>query len=110
LTPEQSNVLSRSDASRANPPYNKDQFPGFDPMGQYVGQYTDVDAVHDSTNSRKISDNPMDPKWAGVTYTQQMVDSGKYVGSEISKPSLFNAKVAFYPSIPSLVPTPQDML
>lgn len=110
LAPNNLNVIPRSDASRANPPYNKDQFPGFDPMGQYVGKYTDVDAIHDSTNARKISDNPMDSKWAGVTYTQQMVDSGKYVDREITKPSLFNAKVAFYPSIPSNFPTPKDML
>jgi len=109
-TPNPTNVITRADASRMNPPYNKDQYPGFDPQGQYVGQYTNIDAIHDSTNSRKISDNPMDSKWAGVTYTQQMVDSGKYVDREITKPSLFNAKVAFYPSIPSIVPTPKDML
>jgi hypothetical protein len=72
-----SNVIQRADASRANYPYNKDQYPGFDPTSQYVGQYTDIDAVHDSTNAKKISDNPMDSKWAGVTYTQPMVDSGK---------------------------------
>ena len=91
-------------------PYNKDQYPGFDPTSQYVGQYTDIDAVHDSTNAKKISDNPMDSKWAGVTYTQHMVDSGKYVDREITKPSFFNPKVAFYPSIPSVMPGPKDIL
>jgi hypothetical protein len=105
-----SNVIQRADASRANMPYNKDQYPGFDPTSQYVGQYTDIDAVHDSTNAKKISDNPMDSKWAGVTYTQQMVDSGKYVDREITKPSFFNPKVAFYPSIPSVMPGPKDIL
>jgi hypothetical protein len=105
-----SNVIQRADASRANPPYNKDQYPGFDPTGQYIGQYTDVDAVHDSTNAKKISDNPMDSKWAGVTYTQQMVDSGKYIDREITKPTFFNPKVAFYPSIPSVMPGPKDIL
>ena len=105
-----SNVIQRTDASRANPPYNKDQYPGFDPAGQYIGKYTDVDAVHDSTNAKKISDNPMDSKWAGITYTQQMVDSGKYVDREITKPTFFNPKVAFYPSIPSTMPGPKDIL
>jgi len=104
------NAVQRADASRANPPYNKDQYPGFDPHGQYVGQYTNLDVIHDSTNSRKISDNPMDSKWAGITYTQQMVDSGKYVDREIRKPVLFNPKVAFYPSIPSVAPPPKDIL
>jgi hypothetical protein len=93
-----------------SPTYNKDQFPGFDPHGQEVGQYTNVDAVHDSTNTKKISDNPMDSKWAGITYTQQMIDSGKYVKRELTKPSFFNAKTAFYPSIPSVIPPPQDIL
>ena len=105
-----SNVIQRADASRANMPYNKDQYPGFDPTSQYVGQYTNIDAIHDSTNAKKISDNPMDSKWAGITYTQQMVDSGKYVGNEITKPSFFNPKVAFFPSIPSVMPGPKDML
>ena len=78
--------------------------------GQYVGVYTNIDAIHDSTNAKKISDNPMDSKWAGITYTQQMVDSGKYVDNEVSKPSLFNAKTVFYPSIPSVVPPPKDII
>ena len=79
-------------------------------MGQHVGEYTNIDSIHDSTNTRQISDNPMDSKWAGVTYTQQMVDSGKYVGNEITSPSLFNPKVAYYPSIPSVEPPPKDIL
>ena len=90
-----SNAIQRADASRANPPYNKDQYPGFDPTSQYVGQYTN---------------NPMDSKWAGITYTQQMVDSGKYVDREITKPMFFNPKVAFFPDIPSTMPGPKDIL
>lgn len=99
-----------ADASRDNPPYNVDHYPGFDPEGQYVGEYTNLDAIHDYTNSKKISDNPMDSKWAGVTYTQQMIDSGKYIGNEINKPYLFNPRTVFYPSIPSVVDNPTDIL
>lgn len=98
------------DASRENPPYNSGSYAGFDPTGQYVGIYTDVDKVHDSTSANKISDNPMDPNWAGVTYTQQMVDSGKYIDNNVSRPILFNPKVAFYPTIPSAAPGPKDIL
>ena len=110
--PEQVNdaIKQVNDASRANPPYNKDQYHGFDPTGQHIGVYTNVDAIHDSTNAKKISDNPMDSKWAGITYTQQMIDSGKYVDNEIVKPSLFNAKTVFFPSIPSVVPPPKDII
>jgi hypothetical protein len=104
------NVIPRADATRANPPYNQGLYSGFDPAGQYIGKYTDLDAIHDSTNSKKISDNPMDSKWAGVTYTQQMVDSGKYVDREITKPTFFNPKVAFYPSLPAPMPGPKDIL
>ena len=108
--PSGEDVVKRTDANRSNPPYNKEQYPGFDPMGQHIGEYTNIDSIHDSTNTRKISDNPMDSNWAGVTYTQQMVDSGKYVGNEITSPSLFNPKVAYYPSIPSVEAPPKDML
>ena len=93
-----------------SPTYNTNQFPGFDSHGQDVGQYTNIDEIHDSTNTKKISDNPMDSKWAGITYTQQMVDSGKYIERGLTKPSFFNPKTAFYPSIPSVIPLPQDIL
>lgn len=98
------------DATRDNLPYNKDQYAGFDPQGQHIGEYTTLDAIHDSTGSRKISDNPMDSNWAGTTYTQQMVDSGKYVGNEITKPVFFNPKTVFFPDIPSNMPGPKDIL
>ena len=104
------NLIPRADATRANPPYNKGLYSGFDPIGQYIGKYTDLDAIHDSTNATKISDNPMDSKWAGVKYTQEMVDSGKYVDREITKPTFFNPKVAFYPSLPGPIPGPKDIL
>jgi hypothetical protein len=98
------------DGSRDNLPYNKNQYAGFDPQGQHVGEYTTLDAIHDSTGVKQISDNPMDGNWAGTTYTQQMVDSGKYVENEITKPTLFNPKVAFFPDIPSNMPGPKDII
>jgi hypothetical protein len=98
------------DASRSNPPYNKDQYAGFDSHGQDIGEYTNIDAIHDSTSVKKISDNPMDKNWAGTTYTQQMVESGKYVANEITKPVFFNPKTVFFPSIPSEHTPPKDIL
>tara|TARA_B110000967_G_scaffold205667_1_gene250700 strand:- start:3693 stop:4412 length:720 start_codon:yes stop_codon:yes gene_type:complete len=108
--PDQAKIKKVVDASISNPPYNKDQTAGFDSHGQNVGEYTNIDAIHDSTSARKISDNPMDKNWAGTTYTQQMVESGKYVGNEIKKPVFFNPKTVFFPSIPSEHSNPQDIL
>jgi hypothetical protein len=103
-------VYKYIDASRENPPYNTNQHFSFDPYGQDVGLYTEMDKLHDSTSMNKISDNPMDSNWAGITYTQQMVDSGKYVDNNISKPVLFQPKVAFEPAIRGPFPPPKDEL
>ena len=104
------NAMEVLDASRDNLPFNKNQYAGFDPQGQHVGEYTKLDAIHDSTASKRISDNPMDGNWAGTTYTQQMVDSGKYEGNEITKPTLFNPKVAFFPELQGPLDGPKDFL
>lgn len=98
------------DATKDNPPYNENTYPGFDPHGQHTGEYTTLDFVHESTNLKRISDNPMDSKWAGTTYTQQMIDSGKYVENEVTRPRLFNPKTVFFPSIPSVIPPPVDYM
>jgi len=75
-----------ADASRMDPPYNANSYAGFDPAGQYVGIYTDIDEIHNSTKKGGISDNPMDPNWGGVGVTQRAIEEGKYEGSEVSKP------------------------
>lgn len=104
------NIVKVKDASRENKPYNENNYSSFDPQGQYQGVYTDLDKVHDSTQANKISDNPMDPNWAGITYTQQMIDSGKYEENNVSRPVLFSPKVAFYPTIKNANPPPIDIL
>lgn len=80
------------DSSDDNKPFNQGHFQGFDAHGQQVGQYTTLDSIHDSTMHAKISDNPMDPNWGGVSFSQASVDSGKYAGSEVGKPTM-NPKV-----------------
>jgi hypothetical protein len=109
-TNNDASVYKYIDSSRDNSPYNKNQHFGFDPYGQDIGLYTEVDKLHDSTEMNKISDNPMDSNWAGITYTQQMIDSGKYVDNYISKPVLFQPKGAFEPSIKGPIPPPKDEL
>jgi hypothetical protein len=108
---EDGHVAKIVDASRESKLYNQNQYPGFDPTSQYQGVYTNIDAVHDSTGKNKISDNPMDANWAGTTYTQQMVESGKYDENNITNPVLFQPKTAFYPSIGSNdIKRPVDVL
>jgi hypothetical protein len=77
-----------TDASRDRKPYNKGNFAGFDPYGQHIGEYTELDQIHDSTQKAKVSDNPMDSNWGGVLFSQQSVDSGKYADREVGKPSM----------------------
>jgi hypothetical protein len=103
-------VIQVADADRENMPYNKNNYAGFDPHNQYEGEYTNLDVIHDSTQDHKISDNPMDPNWAGVQYTQQMIDSGKYAENNITQTLLFQPKTVFYPMINGPYPQPVDVI
>ena len=74
------------DAARSGNIFNANQYPGFDSHGTYIGVYTTIDQMHDSTEKNKLSDNPMDPNWGGITYSQAAVDSGKYNDNIVGKP------------------------
>lgn len=78
------------DANTDHPPYNAGQYAGFDPLGLSVGVYTKLDQVHESTRNQDgaLSDNPMDPNWGGVLYTQGKIQSGKYDDNAVYKPNL----------------------
>jgi len=109
-TPIPLEIMKHIDSSRDNKEYNQESYPGFDAHGFEVGVYTNIDNIHASTGVKRISDNPMDSNWAGNTYTQQMIESGKYEGNEITKPKLFSTNVNFFPSIPTAGPLPKDFL
>ncbi len=79
-------VTPYTDASRDDPPYNQNNYIGFDPHGQFIGKYTNIDVIHDSTKNAPLSDNPMDPNWGGVIYTRNQVYSGKYADNAVTKP------------------------
>ena len=106
------------DSNTDHPPYNAGQHPGFDPMGLSVGVYTKLDQLHESTRNQDgsaLSDNPMDPNWGGVLYTQSKIQSGKYDERMVYKPNLltvrntqFNAGQFGHESPPNqLITTPQ---
>jgi len=55
--------LKLLDASRNDPPYNKNSFPGMDPLGQNIGDVTDLDVYHEVGTTMPNNANPMDPNW-----------------------------------------------
>ena len=71
----------------ANHQMNPKGFYGIDPTNQYVGKYTILDEIHNSTktqNSDGLSDNPMDPNWGGAVFTHKQIVSGKYSGDVVN--------------------------
>jgi hypothetical protein len=72
------------DASRADKPYNQNSYPAFDQSSYYVGATTPLDLMEQSNANMLYSDNPMDPNWGGIKYTQALVDAGYYKGNEVS--------------------------
>lgn len=77
------------DANRSNQPFNQGYY-GFDPTNQYVGKYTVLDQIHNSTktqNNDGLSDNPMDTNWGGAVFTQEQVESGKYQDNQVQPPT-----------------------
>lgn len=99
--------VQRTDASRAHAPYNQGNFAGFDPYGQDVGKITDLDELAMKPETEEISDNPMDPNWGGVMYTQQLVDAGKYKDREVTRPNLYTPKGGqFIPMLNNGIPPP----
>jgi hypothetical protein len=105
----QKKAVEVKDASRSYPPYNSGQYNGFDSHGQYIGEYTNIDEIHDSTEKQIISDNPMDTNWGGVLYTQQAIDTGKYDENNVYRSSYYTPKNGqFYPFAVNntLVPPP----
>jgi hypothetical protein len=96
------------DANRKSKIYNVNNYPGFDPLGLQIGVYTQLDAVHDSTEKAKTSDNPMDTNWGGVEFTQDAVESGKYEDNEVGRPTYFNPKTQFFPNLYKEHPVPKS--
>lgn len=105
-TPQKMNYL---DSSRLNAPFNQGNYQGFDPYGLFVGRITEVDQAAAAPEKETVSDNPMDPNWGGVLYTQQLVDAGKYKDNEITKPKYYTPKSQFIPILNSGMPYPQDI-
>lgn len=72
------------DATRNDPPYNKNSYPAYDETSYYVGTTTPLDAMNISQEKSGVSPNPMDPNWGGSQYTQDLVNKGYYKENEVS--------------------------
>jgi hypothetical protein len=71
------------DATRSDPPYNKNSYPAYDESSYYVGTTTPLDAMDMSQEASNVSPNPMDTNWGGSEYTQNLVDKGYYQENEV---------------------------
>jgi len=72
------------DATRNDPPYNKNSYPAYDETSYYVGTTTPLDTMDMTQEKATVSPNPMDPNWGGSAYTQSLVDKGYYADNEVS--------------------------
>jgi hypothetical protein len=71
------------DATKNDPPYNKNSYPAYDESSYYVGTTTPLDMMDMSQEKSGISPNPMDSNWGGSDYTQSLVDKGYYSQNEV---------------------------
>jgi hypothetical protein len=72
------------DATRNDPPYNKNSYPAFDQTSYYVGTTTPLDGMNYKQEKAAVSPDPMDPNWGGAEYTQNLVDKGYYSENNVA--------------------------
>ncbi len=80
------------DATLDNPNFNQGGYQPFDPYGQNIGDFTQLDVIHNVGEKSYMSDNPMDSNWAGADYSKQVVESGKYSENSVVRPVLITPK------------------
>ena len=72
------------DATRNDPPYNKNSYPAYDQTSYYIGTTTPLDGMNMKQEAANISPDAMDPNWGGAAYTEELVKQGYYKGNEVS--------------------------
>jgi hypothetical protein len=90
--------------------YPESPYGPFDPLNQDINHYEYVAKEFVSSQPTGLSDNPMDPNWGGVKYTQDVIKSGKYNDNNITRPLLFQPKGIYIDAVPSAFGKPQDVL
>ena len=74
--PAQTQMLT--DANRDDPPYNENNFSGFDGDNQYIGVKTPLDNITLQQENGSLS--TMDSNWVGGKCTQNAINAGKFDG------------------------------
>ena len=64
-------MVQLTDASRDSTVYNVNQFAGFDPYNQNIGDYTPLDKMFSMKTNDGKSVSPMDSSWGGPQYTKE---------------------------------------
>jgi hypothetical protein len=64
-----------TDSNRDDPPYNQNQYSGFDENNQTIGENTPLDNI---TTGNQFSPNPMANNWGGHKLTADAIKSGLY--------------------------------
>ena len=82
-------LLANTDSSAISIPVRSslvDQTPGETPGfdAHYSCDSPSLDNLFNDNNN-KVSPNPMDTNWGGIKYTEKLIESGYYNGSEVSK-------------------------
>ena len=72
------------DATQNDPSYNINSYPAHDQTSYYVGTTTPLDKMNQQKENLLYSDDPMDPNWGGIEYTQNLVDQDYYKDNEVS--------------------------
>ena len=71
------------DATRNDPPYNKNSYPAYDESSYYIGTTTPLDVMDMAQEKSNVSPNPMDTNWGGSEYTEKLVKQGYYKDNEV---------------------------
>ena len=83
VSPTYPNPTLLVDATRNDPPYNKNSVPAYDQSSYYVGTTTPLDNMNHQEANLLFSPDAMDPNWGGIKYTQSLIDKGYYAGNEV---------------------------
>jgi hypothetical protein len=103
-------ITDGNDFIQSTVAYPGSPYAPFDPLNEDINHYEYVAKEFASSQPSGLSDNPMDPNWGGVKFTQDVIKSGKYNDNNITKPLLFQPKGLYIDAVPSAFGKPQDKL
>ncbi len=74
------------DATRDDMPFNKDMYPGIDPLNLDIGKITPIDDIgREKETEWVLSDDPMDSNWGGPAYSTRIVETDYYSDNYVYK-------------------------